>query len=179
MFFKSSVVSVLSLIVVLLSHVICFIRTPKSHVPLFLHQKSCNRLSMNQETDQDHSRNLVYPTSDRSRAYSSASTWRNLIKTTVQFSFVSYITTRYNNKPALAASSLESANIKLSTYDLPPILFCPQGFSTIVSEYGRGNAKQPMNDPVIVQFSYPALWVSSTTSVNNNGEAGTISAGGM
>ena len=33
-----------------------------------------------------------------------------------------------------------------------------------------------MKNPIIVQFSHPSLWIEAKTSVNNNGEAGTISA---
>ena len=33
-----------------------------------------------------------------------------------------------------------------------------------------------MTNPLLVQFSRPQLWVTATTTVNNNGEAGTISA---
>jgi len=79
--------------------------------------------------------------------------------------------------PSLALNSLESANNKLSSYGLPPLLFEPPGFSTIVSEYGRGNVREKMNNPIVVQFSYPQLWIPATTSININGEAGTISAG--
>lgn len=72
--------------------------------------------------------------------------------------------------------SLEDANTKLSSYNLPPVLFVPPGFSTVVSEYGRGNINEKMTNPLLVQFSRPQLWVTATTTVNNNGEAGTISA---
>ena len=33
-----------------------------------------------------------------------------------------------------------------------------------------------MTNPIVVQFCHPSLWVEAKTSVNNNGEAGTISA---
>lgn len=78
---------------------------------------------------------------------------------------------------AWAQSSLEAANSKLSGYGFPPVLFVPPGFSVIASEYGRGGLREKMTVPVLVQFAYPSLWVVATTSVNNNGEAGTISAG--
>lgn len=81
-------------------------------------------------------------------------------------------------KPALAITSLEAANNKLAGYGLPPILFVPEGFSTVVSEFGRGNVREKMSSvPILVQFAYPAFWIVSTTTINNNGEAGTISAG--
>lgn len=83
-------------------------------------------------------------------------------------------------QPVLAATSVEAANAKLSTYDLPPVLFVPPSFSVVVSEYGRGNYRAGLADkkstPVLVQFAYPQMWVVATTTVNNNGEAGTISA---
>lgn len=53
-----------------------------------------------------------------------------------------------------------------------------QGFAPVVSEYGRGNIKEKITNPILVQFSKPQSWIVSTTSVNNNGEAGTISANG-
>ena len=56
------------------------------------------------------------------------------------------------------------------------MLFTPPGFSPLVSEIGRGNNKQAMTNPIVVQFSYPNNWVVQKTSVNVNGEAGTISA---
>lgn len=79
-------------------------------------------------------------------------------------------------KPALAFGALENANQKLNDYGLPPIIFVPSGFSPIVSEYGRGNSKEKMENPILVQFAHPSLWVVATTSVNTNGEAGTVSA---
>jgi hypothetical protein len=76
------------------------------------------------------------------------------------------------------ADSLEDANNKLAGYGLPPILYLPPGLSPLVSEYGRGNIRQSMSNPIVVQFAYPRVWVVQKTSVNNNGEAGTISANG-
>ena len=75
------------------------------------------------------------------------------------------------------ADSLSDVNSKLNEYKLPPILYVPSGFNPLVSEYGRGNIKEKMQNPILVQFFYPSLWVTAKTSVNNNGEAGTISAG--
>ena len=75
------------------------------------------------------------------------------------------------------AGSLEDANTKLQGYGLPPLLFVPPGFQTIVSEYGRGNAKEKIENPIVVQFCAPNLWIAKKTSVNKNGESGTISAG--
>ncbi|KAJ1438792.1 hypothetical protein B484DRAFT_444381 [Ochromonadaceae sp. CCMP2298] len=77
---------------------------------------------------------------------------------------------------AANAVSIEQANNKLAGYDLPPILYMPKGFSPLVSEYGRGNNKEAMTNPILVQFAHPGLWVVQRTSVNLNGEAGTISA---
>jgi hypothetical protein len=74
------------------------------------------------------------------------------------------------------ALKLEEANTKLTTYNLPPIIFVPPGFSPLVSEFGRGNIKEKMVNPLLVQFCHPQLWVEAVTSYNNNGEAGTISA---
>lgn len=78
---------------------------------------------------------------------------------------------------AAFATSLKMCNEKLASYGLPPILFVPPGFAPLVSEFGRGNIKEGLaENPILVQFSHPANWVESKTSVNNNGEAGTISA---
>ena len=78
---------------------------------------------------------------------------------------------------AARAMSLEDANTKLLNYKLPPVLFVPPGFQVIVSEFGRGNSKEPITNPILVQFCAPNLWLTKTTNVNSNGEAGTISAG--
>ena len=77
--------------------------------------------------------------------------------------------------PAVAGV-LEDCNTKLSNYGLPPIVFVPPGFTPLVAEIGRGSAKEAMSNPIVVQFAHPRLWVEATTTVNNNGEAGTISA---
>jgi len=61
-----------------------------------------------------------------------------------------------NNKPVLAAS-VESCNTKLSGYGLPPIIFVPPGFSPLVSEFGRGNIKEEMKNPILVQFAHPQV----------------------
>jgi hypothetical protein len=80
------------------------------------------------------------------------------------------------SQPAFAAK-LSDCNEVLTRYGLPPILFVPPGFSPLVSEFGRGNIKEGLADnPILVQFAHPGLWVEAKTSVNNNGEAGTISA---
>ena len=97
---------------------------------------------------------------------------KTLISTITAFSILT------SSTPAFAFGALEDANNKLTSYGLPPILFVPPGFAPIVSEFGRGNIKEKMSNPVLVQFSKPQLWVVGTTSVNNNGEAGTISANG-
>jgi hypothetical protein len=63
--------------------------------------------------------------------------------------------------PAKAAGKLETANEKLSSYGLPPILFVPNGFVPLVSEFGRGNIRESQNgvgdNPVLVQFSHPQV----------------------
>ena len=64
----------------------------------------------------------------------------------------------------------------VGSYGLPPIIFVPPGFSPLVSEFGRGNIREKMTNPILIQFCHPQLWVVATTTVNNNGEAGTISA---
>lgn len=82
-------------------------------------------------------------------------------------------------RPSLAqAQSVEEVNKILSGYSLPPVLYVPPGFSPLVSEFGRGNIKKGLENqnPILVQFCYPSLWVVQRTSVNNNGEAGTIAA---
>eukprot|EP01038_Epipyxis_sp_PR26KG_P012635 gene12635-16942_t len=80
-----------------------------------------------------------------------------------------------NPKQALA-QSVEKANEKLADYGLPPFIFIPPGFNPLVSELGRGNIREKMVNPILVQMVYPQLWVVKETSVNNNGESGTISA---
>jgi hypothetical protein len=83
------------------------------------------------------------------------------------------------SKPQVAnAFSVEEANQLLSGYSFPPILYVPPGFSPLVSEFGRGNIKKGFEkqNPILVQFCHPSLWVVQKTSVNNNGESGTIAA---
>ena len=46
----------------------------------------------------------------------------------------------------------------------------------MVSEFGRGNIREAMTNPILVQFAHPGLWIESLTTVNTNGEAGTVSA---
>jgi hypothetical protein len=77
--------------------------------------------------------------------------------------------------PALAGR-LEDANEKLSSYGLPPIIFVPPGFTPLVSEFGRGNVRQSITNPILVQFCHPSKWIEAVTTVNNNGESGTVSA---
>ena len=80
-------------------------------------------------------------------------------------------------RPTVAnAGKQDEANAKLAAYGLPPILFVPPGFTPLVSEFGRGNIREAMTNPIIVQFSHPGLWIESLTTVNTNGEAGTVSA---
>lgn len=79
---------------------------------------------------------------------------------------------------AVLADTLEEANSKLSGYGFPPILYVPSGLSPLVSEFGRGSIREEMRNPILVQFAYPSFWVVQKTSVNVNGEAGTISANG-
>jgi hypothetical protein len=78
--------------------------------------------------------------------------------------------------PAFAFGKLEDANTKLGLYELPPIIFVPPGFTPLVSEFGRGNIREKMVNPLLIQFCHPQLWVEAVTSYNLNGEAGTISA---
>jgi hypothetical protein len=68
------------------------------------------------------------------------------------------------NKEKVHASGIEDANNKLSGYSLPPIIYVPNGYSALVSEFGRGNAQQPISNPILVQFVYPQLWVVQKTS---------------
>eukprot|EP01031_Cornospumella_fuschlensis_P033268 gene33268-40249_t len=77
---------------------------------------------------------------------------------------------------AVLADTLEEANSKLSGYGYPPMLYIPSGLSPLVSEFGRGSIREEMRNPILVQFAYPSYWVVQKTSVNVNGEAGTISA---
>ena len=83
--------------------------------------------------------------------------------------------TTFRPKAAFAGKQ-DEANAKLASYGLPPILFVPPGFTPLVSEFGRGNIREAMTNPIIVQFSHPGLWIESLTTVNTNGEAGTVSA---
>ena len=83
-----------------------------------------------------------------------------------------------NSRAALAVGSggLSEANKKLAEYGQAPILFVPQGLTPLVSEYGRGSIKNKMNNPILVQFFHPGAWVQQRTTVNKNGEAGTVAA---
>ncbi len=81
-----------------------------------------------------------------------------------------------NSASMLVAGRMEDVNDKLASYGLPPLLFVPPGFTPLVSEFGRGNIKQAMVNPILIQFCHPGLWVEATTTINNNGEAGTVSA---
>jgi len=74
------------------------------------------------------------------------------------------------------AISIEAANEKLGEYSLPPMLFVPPGFQPIVSEYGRGNSKTAITNPIVVQFCAPSKWIVEKINVNANGEAGKIAA---
>jgi len=111
------------------------------------------------------------PISERTAAFQSASKNSKSLSV-LAISLLSFL----KAEPAFAFGALENANQKLSTYGLPPIIFIPNGLSPIVSEYGRGNSREKMENPILVQFCHPSLWVVATTSVNTNGEAGTVSA---
>ena len=79
--------------------------------------------------------------------------------------------------PALAiGGGLSEANAKLGNYGFPPIVFVPPGFQPLVSEYGRGNNQKAITNPILIQFTHPSGWVVQKTSVNNNGESGTVGA---
>lgn len=114
------------------------------------------------------------PSSDRANALG------NLAKFGSMAQVLAGVTVASTLSPAPAfASKLDEANTKLGNYNLPPMLFIPQGFVPVVSEYGRGNANKEggkMENPVVVQFAHPGNWVEAKTTINNNGEAGTISA---
>jgi len=113
------------------------------------------------------------PSSPRDDVVKSA---RSALRTFGLLSTVSSLGLTSLVKPARAFGALDNANKKLGDYGLPPVLFVPNGFSPLVSEFGRGNSREKMENPILVQFSHPSLWVVATTTVNTNGEAGTISA---
>ena len=115
------------------------------------------------------------PSSDRANALSSLAKFSSVAQGVLAGATVA---STLNVAPAFA-SKLDEANTKLGNYNLPPMLFVPQGFVPVVSEYGRGNANKEggkMENPVVVQFAHPGTWVEAKTTINNNGEAGTISA---
>ena len=92
---------------------------------------------------------------------------------------IASVATVISQKPAnaIGGGNLEEVNVKLADYGLPPMLFVPPGFAPVVSEFGRGNAKDVIpKNPIVVQFSAPKLWVVEKTTVNNNGESGKIAA---
>ena len=63
-------------------------------------------------------------------------------------------------RPTVAnAGKQDEANAKLAAYGLPPILFVPPGFTPLVSEFGRGNIREAMTNPIIVQFAHPGLLI--------------------
>jgi hypothetical protein len=133
-----------------------------------------HHLHLRMQSSSEHPHTTKFqPVSSRSLSFQSLNDKLKLVGNVAMYAAVSVMFP----KVATAASSLEAANNKLSSYGFPPLLYEPPGFSTIVSEYGRGNIREQMSNPILVQFSYPNLWVTATTSVNNNGEAGTISAG--
>lgn len=103
---------------------------------------------------------------------------QSLLSPSKAFGLLSILTLFTSGSSPALAGQLEDANYKLTSYGLPPILFVPPGFSPLVSEFGRGNFKEAITNPILVQFCRPQLWVVATTNVNNNGEAGTISANG-
>ncbi len=106
-------------------------------------------------------------------------TAKNLLKTGMKaIPFMSALLLNSLFTSAARADSREEANNKLTNYGFPPMLYIPNGFSPLVSEYGRGGLKEKMSNPILVQFAYPSTWVVQKTSVNTNGEAGTISANG-
>jgi len=106
---------------------------------------------------------------------SSLSSLNRLFLTAATTAAITTITTTTNANPAIAGA-LDDCNTRLSNFGLPPIVFVPPGFTPLVSVIGRGSAKEAMTNPVVVQFAHPGLWVEATTTINNNGEAGTISA---
>ena len=114
------------------------------------------------------------PQSDRQVQLSSAKSLGSKLMSAAALAAAT--TTTVGVQPAYAAR-LDDVNTKLAGYGLPPILFVPPGFTPLVSEYGRGSVKKQMDNPIVVQFAHPGNWIEARTTVNNNGEAGTISAG--
>lgn len=115
------------------------------------------------------SMNLEQPSSPHQLAFTKSS-----IVTSRTVAFISSI--GLLSIQSASASSLEESNNKLSQYDLPPIIYVPPGFTTFVSEFGRGSLKNPSINPVVVQFCHPGNWIQERIAVNNNGESGKVAA---
>jgi len=143
---------------------------------------STSILSMNNNNNNNNDNNNNYKNDIKSMKTivssslsSSLSSLNRLFLTAATTAAITTITTTTNANPAIAGA-LDDCNTKLSNFGLPPIVFVPPGFTPLVGVIGRGSAKEAMSNPVVVQFAHPGLWVEATTTINNNGEAGTISA---
>jgi hypothetical protein len=139
---------------------------------------STSILSMNYNNNNNNNNNndiKSLKTIVSSSLSSSLSSLNRLFLTAATTAAITTITTTTNANPAIAGA-LDDCNTKLSNFGLPPIVFVPPGFTPLVGVIGRGSAKEAMSNPVVVQFAHPGLWVEATTTINNNGEAGTISA---
>jgi hypothetical protein len=134
---------------------------------------STSILSMNNNNNNNDIKSMKTIVS--SSLSSSLSSLNRLFLTAATTAAITTITTTTNANPAIAGA-LDDCNTKLSNFGLPPIVFVPPGFTPLVGVIGRGSAKEAMSNPVVVQFAHPGLWVEATTTINNNGEAGTISA---
>ena len=84
---------------------------------------------------------------------------------------------------ALASSASEKAQARAAEYGLPPLPPAKDGFSQLLSIYGRansqtrgGNSEQIIREPIFVSFNYPGLWITKQPLADMNGETGTISA---
>jgi hypothetical protein len=113
------------------------------------------------------------PSSDRERLLSRSAGFTKSMSILAGVAATSLTT---GSAPALAFGALEEANNKLSSYGLPPIVFVPPGYQALVSEYGRGSNQKAMTNPILLEFCHPSGWVAQKTSVNNNGESGTVGA---
>ena len=93
------------------------------------------------------------PISTTSSTISQASKALKIVTSLSTSFFITSILPGLKTKQVLAAS-VESCNIKLSDYGLPPIIFVPPNFAPLVSEYGRGGLNEEMKNPILVQFAH-------------------------
>jgi hypothetical protein len=91
----------------------------------------------------------MYPSTLKS---STVSYSKNAVKFGLESAFASFLALQLIKSPENAnAASIEETNTLLSGYNLPPILYTPPGFYQLVSEFGRGNVREKIANPILVK----------------------------